>query len=93
VLLAIGLPRLSGFEVARLIRQQAALGRIVLVALTDSGQDADRQLSQEAGFDHHLDKPARFSQIGKLWLCVPERAAGSSNGNAGVQGDGFQKDN
>jgi len=93
VLMDIGLPGLSGFEVARQIRQQAALGRIVLVALTGYGQDADRQLSQEAGFDYHLVKPARFSQIENILLCVPKWAAGSTNGDAGVQGDGFQKDN
>jgi signal transduction histidine kinase/ActR/RegA family two-component response regulator len=73
VLLDIGLPGLDGFEVAQQIRQQAALSSIVLVALTGYGQDADRQLSQEAGFDHHLVKPASFSEIEKILLSVSKR--------------------
>ena len=73
VLLDIGLPGLDGFEVAQKIRQQAALCKIVLVALTGYGQDADRQLSQDAGFDYHLVKPARFSEIEKILLRVSER--------------------
>ena len=73
VLLDIGLPGLDGFEVAQRIRQQAALGKIVLVALTGYGQDADRRLSQDAGFDYHLVKPASFSQIEKILLSVSER--------------------
>ncbi len=73
VLLDIGLPGLDGFEVAQQIRQQAALNKIVLVALTGYGQDADRRLSQDAGFDYHLVKPARFSEIEKILLGVSER--------------------
>ena len=73
VLLDIGLPGLSGFEVAEQIRQQAALRHIVLVALTGYGQDTDRQLSHDAGFDYHLVKPARFSEIEKILLRVSER--------------------
>ena len=73
VLLDIGLPGLSGFEVAEQIRQQAALRHIVLVALTGYGQDTDRQLSQDADFDYHLVKPARFSEIEKILLRVSER--------------------
>ena len=66
VLLDIGLPGLNGFEVARLIRQQPLLKNVVLVALTGYGLEADRQRSQEAGFDHHLVKPADFDEIDKI---------------------------
>ena len=45
----------------------------MLVALTGYGQDTDRQLSQDAGFDYHLVKPARFSEIEKILLRVSER--------------------
>jgi PAS domain S-box-containing protein len=70
VLLDIGLPGLDGFEVAQQIRQEAALSSIVLVALTGYGQNADRQQSQEAGFDHHLVKPASFSEIEQILSSV-----------------------
>ena len=73
VLLDIGLPGLDGFEVAQQIRRQAALGNVVLVALTGYGQDADRRLAKDAGFDYHLVKPASFSQIEEILQSVSER--------------------
>jgi CheY-like chemotaxis protein len=66
VLLDIGPPGLDGFEVARQIRQQAVLSHVVLVALTGYGQAMDLQLSHDAGFDHHLVKPASLSDIEKI---------------------------
>jgi PAS domain S-box-containing protein len=75
VLLDIGLPGIDGFEVARQIRQQAGLGAIVLVALTGYGREADRQLSKDAGFDHHLVKPASFIDIEKILASVAMQLA------------------
>ena len=56
-LLDLGMPGLSGFDVARRIREAPWGSGIVLVALTGWGQDEDRRKSAEAGFDHHLTKP------------------------------------
>ncbi|MDB5778444.1 MAG: domain S-box protein [Polaromonas sp.] len=70
VLLDIGLPGLDGYKVAQRIRQQEGLEKVVLVALTGYGQDSDRQRSQEAGFDHHLVKPADFTEIEKILLAA-----------------------
>ena len=70
LLLDIGLPGLDGYEVAQRIRQQAALKGIMLVALTGYGQESDRQRSQNAGFDHHLVKPADFDKIENLLATV-----------------------
>lgn len=72
VLLDIGLPGLNGYEVAKRIRQNSSLKHTVLIALTGYGQDTDRQTSQEAGFDHHLVKPARLEQIKKILATVQE---------------------
>ncbi len=63
VLLDIGLPGLDGYEVARKIREQAIFKDVVLIATTGYGQDRDRQLSREAGFDHHLVKPLDFDAL------------------------------
>jgi len=63
VLLDIGLPELDGYEVARRIRKQPAHENTVLVAMTGYGQESDRRLSKEAGFDHHLVKPANFGKV------------------------------
>ena len=57
VLLDIGLPKLDGFEVARRLRSGGKNREILLVALTGYGQEGDRALSRDAGFDHHLVKP------------------------------------
>jgi len=70
VLLDIGLPGLNGFEVAQRIRQQPALQHVVLIALTGYGQESDRQHSQEAGFDHHLVKPADFGKVLQILAAV-----------------------
>ncbi len=56
-LLDLGMPGLSGFDVARRIRESPWGSGMVLVALTGWGHDEDRRQSAEAGFDHHLTKP------------------------------------
>jgi len=75
VLLDIGLPLMNGLEVANRIRAQPGLPPMVLVALTGYGQQADRQLSIEAGFDHHLVKPADFTEVEKILQLVARRPA------------------
>lgn len=57
VLLDIGLPGMSGFEVARQLRREQEFRGLVLAAMTGYGQDEDRRKSREAGFDVHLTKP------------------------------------
>jgi len=57
VLLDIGLPGMSGYEVARRLRSRAGAATALLIALTGYGQREDRRRSQEAGFDLHLVKP------------------------------------
>ena len=75
VLLDIGLPGLNGYEVAKRLRQKPDFKKTVLIALTGYGQDTDRQTSQQAGFDHHLVKPARFDQLKKILTTVQEGLA------------------
>ncbi len=70
VLLDIGLPGLNGYEVANRIRQQPVLKNVVLVALTGYGQDSDRETSLQAGFNHHLVKPARLEQVQQILATV-----------------------
>jgi CheY-like chemotaxis protein len=55
-LIDLGLPDISGYEVARRLRA-AGGGRMTLIALTGYGQAADRRRALEAGFDAHLTKP------------------------------------
>ncbi len=64
-LLDIGLPRLSGYDIARHVRQKRG-AEVLLVAITGWGQEDDRRRAREAGFDHHFTKPADFDQLLKL---------------------------
>ena len=75
VVLDIGLPGLNGYEVAKRIRQNPVLKNVVLVALTGYGQELDRETSLQAGFNHHLVKPARFEQLQKILATASEKAS------------------
>ncbi|MES2189025.1 MAG: PAS domain-containing protein [Pseudomonadota bacterium] len=66
VLLDIGMPGMNGYEVARAIRSRFAAHPTVLVALTGWGQEDDRRRASEAGFDHHLLKPAEIESLQQL---------------------------
>ena len=70
VLLDIGLPVLNGYEVAKSIRQEPTLKDIVLIALTGYGQETDRQAALQAGFNHHLVKPAHLEQLQTILATV-----------------------
>jgi CheY-like chemotaxis protein len=56
-LLDIGMPGLTGYEVARKIRQSPGGAALTLIAITGWGQDVDKERAFAAGFDHHLTKP------------------------------------
>jgi PAS domain S-box-containing protein len=74
VLLDIGMPGMDGYEVARRIRADEPAGsRASLVALTGWGQDEQRQKAREAGFDHHLVKPAEIAALQALLGSLPQR--------------------
>ncbi|WP_437876763.1 hybrid sensor histidine kinase/response regulator [Sorangium sp. So ce513] len=57
VLLDIGMPGMTGHDVARTLRSTPGLEGISLFAMTGYGQESDRRATQEAGFDEHLVKP------------------------------------
>ena len=64
-LLDIGLPKLSGYDIASYVREKRGYG-VLLVAITGWGQEDDRRKAREAGFDHHFTKPADFDALMKL---------------------------
>jgi PAS domain S-box-containing protein len=63
VFLDIGLPDMSGYEVAPLLRNMQGMGHAQLIALTGWGAESDKLSSTAAGFDYHLTKPADFRQV------------------------------
>jgi CheY-like chemotaxis protein len=54
---------MDGLEVARRMRADPDLAGTKLIALTGYGQDEDRRMSQEAGFDRHLVKPVSIDDL------------------------------
>ena len=70
-ILDIGMPGMSGFEVAQRIRAAPWGGETVLIAVTGYGHDNDRAKAQAAGFDHHLTKPVDPSDLETLINAVP----------------------
>jgi PAS domain S-box-containing protein len=66
VLLDIGLPGMTGHEVAKQLREEPGLKSAMLIAVTGYGQEQDRRLSREAGIDHHLVKPIDLGALQQL---------------------------
>ena len=66
VVLDLGMPGLDGLETARRLRRLPWAEHLVLIALTGWGQEQDRRRTREAGFDHHLVKPADIGQLERL---------------------------
>ena len=70
VFLDIGLPDMSGYEVAVKLRQLPIPQQFRLVALTGYGQEHDRQAAMQAGFDEHFAKPVDFGKLASLGLHI-----------------------
>jgi signal transduction histidine kinase len=66
VILDIGMPRINGYEVASRARESPWGRRAKLIALTGWGQQRDKTLAAQAGFDHHLTKPVDAATLEAL---------------------------
>jgi CheY-like chemotaxis protein len=64
--LDIGMPRLSGYEVAEAVRAEPWGREMKLIAVTGWGQEDDKQRARSAGFDQHLVKPVDPSDVDRL---------------------------
>ncbi|HEV7280907.1 MAG TPA: PAS domain S-box protein [Pirellulaceae bacterium] len=73
-LMDLGMPRMNGYEAAMHIRRQPWGESMALAALTGWGQEEDRRRTAEAGFDHHLVKPAEPAEIRKILAEVKRNA-------------------
>jgi PAS domain S-box-containing protein len=79
ILLDIGLPGMSGYEIAERLRSHPQFRRTLLVAMTGLGQEDDLRRSHESGFDHHLVKPVDLDVLRELLASVLEAATGTSS--------------
>lgn len=59
----IGMPEMNGYDLARRLRQLPQTANCIFVAVTGWGQERDRELSQEAGFNYHLVKPVQLAEV------------------------------
>jgi len=67
IVLDLGLPKLSGLDVACRLRAQRGWGeQVLLVALSGWGQEEDREKTRQAGFDHHFVKPVDVDELVKV---------------------------
>lgn len=67
----IGMPEMSGYELARAIRAQQGLYQPTLIALTGYGKDSDRLEAARAGFDYHLCKPVSLQALAQILGMLP----------------------
>jgi PAS domain S-box-containing protein len=79
VLLDIGMPQMSGYEVARALLDDGSAAKSGLVAVTGWGQEADKERAKEAGFAYHFVKPISEDA---LRFILTEVSAASPRGTA-----------
>ncbi len=70
VLCDIGLPSMSGYDVARAFREDESLRGSFLVALTGYALPEDQRKALEAGFDYHIAKPTTSDKLDRLFTQV-----------------------
>ncbi|WP_429483805.1 response regulator [Paraburkholderia youngii] len=71
LLLDIGLPDISGYDVARRLRHDPRGKRMLLIAVTGWSQEHDKGAAFEAGFDYHLVKPVDYDRLAMLLTGMP----------------------
>jgi CheY-like chemotaxis protein len=83
VLLDIGMPEVSGYDVARAIRREGWGRTMRLIALTGWGQAEHRRRSLEVGFDEHLVKPVELDVLEDvLQLGMPAPNSGKAHSSS-----------
>jgi CheY-like chemotaxis protein len=75
-LIDIGMPGMSGYDVARELRAEFGRQRPLLIAVTGWKQSSDKILARIAGFDHHVAKP--FESKTLLQLIEPLATGGGA---------------
>jgi two-component system, chemotaxis family, CheB/CheR fusion protein len=71
ILCDLGMPEVSGLEVARQLRADETTCRITLVAITGYGRPEDIELARQSGFDAHLVKPVDLNRVNALLRAAP----------------------
>jgi CheY-like chemotaxis protein len=75
ILLDIGMPDMSGYDVADLLRADFGKDVAVLAAVTGWGQQSDKRLALEHGFNYHFTKPVSAAALKVFLEAVGETRA------------------
>jgi CheY-like chemotaxis protein len=70
ILLDIGLPGMNGYDVCKAFRGEAEFKETPIIAQTGWGQDRDKELAAEAGFNFHLTKPVPLEQLQRVFATL-----------------------
>jgi DNA-binding response OmpR family regulator len=73
MLLDIGLPGLTGYEVCQQLKALPEFKNTVFIAQTGWGQESDKKQAFDAGFDHHVVKPISFQEFSALLRDIQRR--------------------
>ena len=79
ILLDIGLPGMSGYDVCRALRQDTALKHITIIAQTGWGQERDKASARIAGFDHYMVKPVGLKALATMMEDLAAAKSASSS--------------
>jgi DNA-binding response OmpR family regulator len=82
VVLDLGMPGITGHDVARELRRGPRGDALLILAVTGWGSELDRLRTREAGFDEHLTKPVDVDELVRLIEDAPVRAVAGSVGGA-----------
>ena len=80
-LVDLGMPNMNGYLLARKLREWRWTRDAVLIAVTGWGGERERERAKEAGFDHHLLKPAQPERIAELLAAVPPAPSAARDDN------------
>jgi two-component system CheB/CheR fusion protein len=65
-ILDLAMPGMTGWQLARQIRQEQTEATVLLIALSGHAGEQDQEQSRQAGFDAHLGKPTSLSELQRL---------------------------
>jgi CheY-like chemotaxis protein len=63
VIIDVGMPGMTGYQLAQCIREDPAIATPRLIAMTGYGSEQDRGLAMQSGFDVHLTKPVSLAKL------------------------------
>jgi signal transduction histidine kinase/ActR/RegA family two-component response regulator len=88
ILCDLGMPGMSGYDVAIALRQDPTTASTRLMAVSGHGSETDQQRCREAGFDLHLTKPVDLDVLQELLASLPAKTEGNTAGPPGLPATG-----